>query len=84
MTVQAAYAMRGNKQAMIVFFFWEEVPPLKTPHVEISSLTVTDVMLVYKEGRLENMQLLHLVKSGCEMEKEYNSKLPGHDFYSKL
>ena len=37
-------------KAMIVFSFLGGGTLLKTPHVEISSLTVTDVMLVYKEG----------------------------------
>jgi hypothetical protein len=49
---------------------------LKTPHVEISSLTVTDVMLVYKEGVWK-----YAASAPCKVRmngKEYNL-LPGHD-----
>ena len=49
---------------------------MKTPHVEISSLTVTDVMLVYKEGVWK-----YAASTPCKVRmngKEYNL-LPGHD-----
>lgn len=76
MTVQAAYALWGNKQGDDCIFFLGGGTLLKTPHVEISSLTVTDVMLVYKEGVWK-----YAASTPCKVRmngKEYNL-LPGHD-----
>ena len=76
MTVQAAYALWGNKQGDDCIFFLGGGTLLKTPHVEISSLTVTDVMLVYKEGVWK-----YAASAPCKVRmngKEYNL-LPGHD-----
>jgi hypothetical protein len=70
MTVQAAYALWGNKQGDDCIFFLGGGTLLKTPHVEISSLTVTDVMLVYKEGVWK-----YAASAPCKIRmngKEYN------------
>ena len=76
MTVQAAYALWGNKQGDDCIFFLGGGTLLRTPHVEISSLTVTDVVLVYKEGVWK-----YAASTPCKVRmngKEYNL-LPGHD-----
>ena len=81
MTVQAAYALWGNKQGDDCIFFLGGGTLLKTPHVEISSLTVTDVMLVYKEGVWK-----YAASTPCKVRmngKEYNL-LPGHDLRKTL